>query len=216
MPEKKRKLIPPVYLYWGGGVAVFMAAAVTALVIYTGGYGGLWYAAAVNVVTFAFYGYDKRAAAAEGRRTPEAILHLLALLGAAPAAMLGQRVFRHKTRKVRFQAVFWAIVAAHVALAAWGAYDRLGVQGRNAAAWMIAVGAVLIALNGAGAWLEPQRGKRKLSAIRALTIVAGGAIGAALRDMRRAGVAWLPYVAGAAHLAAILVAEYWGLRAFLN
>jgi uncharacterized membrane protein YsdA (DUF1294 family) len=41
---------------------------------------------------------------------PERTLHLLALLGGWPGAILGQRHFRHKTRKVSFLFAFWAVV----------------------------------------------------------------------------------------------------------
>ena len=62
----------------------------------------------VNVVTFLAYWIDKRAAQAQARRTPEATLHLLELLGGWPAAWLAQRVLRHKSRKQRYQLTFLA------------------------------------------------------------------------------------------------------------
>ncbi|WP_147463771.1 DUF1294 domain-containing protein, partial [Pseudomonas amygdali] len=37
-------------------------------------------------------------------------------LGGWPGALLAQQVFRHKTRKVSFQIVFWLIVLAHQVL----------------------------------------------------------------------------------------------------
>ncbi len=40
-------------------------------------------------------------------------LHLLELLGGWPGAFLAQQVFRHKTRKLSFQLVFWGIVLLH-------------------------------------------------------------------------------------------------------
>lgn len=71
---------------------------------------------AINGVTFAFYWSDKRAAQAQARRTPEATLHLMELLGGWPAAWLAQRVLRHKSRKDSYRLVF--LVAALVNLAA--------------------------------------------------------------------------------------------------
>lgn len=71
---------------------------------------------AINAVTFVAYWIDKRAAQAQARRTPEATLHLLELLGGWPAAWLAQRVLRHKSRKENYRLVFLA--AAFVNLAA--------------------------------------------------------------------------------------------------
>ena len=68
----------------------------------------------VSLPTFVIYGYDKSAAQKGARRIPEARLHLLELLGGWPGALVAQRVFRHKTRKVSFQIVFWLIGALHV------------------------------------------------------------------------------------------------------
>jgi uncharacterized membrane protein YsdA (DUF1294 family) len=68
----------------------------------------------VNGITLLLYGYDKRQAIVGGTRIPELALHLLALLGGSPAALLGQRLFRHKTRKFRFQVVFMAILLLQV------------------------------------------------------------------------------------------------------
>ena len=64
----------------------------------------------VNVVTLLLYGYDKRQAVVGETRVPESVLHAGALFGGTPGAWLGQRLFRHKTRKFRFQIVFGAIV----------------------------------------------------------------------------------------------------------
>lgn len=67
----------------------------------------------VSGLTFALYGYDKRQARNNGQRTPEKVLHALELAGGWPGALLAQQVFRHKTRKVSYQALFWLIVALH-------------------------------------------------------------------------------------------------------
>lgn len=76
-------------------------------------YAGL---AGVNVVTLLLYGYDKRRAIVGGTRVPEVALHLAALLGGSPAAALGQGLFRHKTQKRGFRAVFAAIVLLQAAV----------------------------------------------------------------------------------------------------
>ncbi|MFL8991410.1 DUF1294 domain-containing protein [Pseudomonas sp. QLc11A] len=67
----------------------------------------------VSVVTFFPYWSDKRKARAEQWRTPENVLHALELAGGWPGALLAQQAFRHKTRKVSYQLVFWIIVLLH-------------------------------------------------------------------------------------------------------
>ena len=70
--------------------------------------------AGVSVVTFIFYGYDKRQSLRNKRRVPEVTLHMLALLGGTPGALLGQLFFRHKTKKLRFRIIFLTIVLFQV------------------------------------------------------------------------------------------------------
>jgi uncharacterized membrane protein YsdA (DUF1294 family)/cold shock CspA family protein len=68
-----------------------------------------------SVISFVQYWQDK-ASAQKGRwRTSESTLHFFELLGGWPGALLAQQCFRHKTRKVSFQLLFWMIVAAHQA-----------------------------------------------------------------------------------------------------
>ncbi|MET0779147.1 MAG: DUF1294 domain-containing protein [Pseudomonas mandelii] len=67
----------------------------------------------VSVLAFFLYWSDKRKARADSWRTPEKVLHAVELAGGWPGALLAQQVFRHKTRKVSFQLVFWLIVLMH-------------------------------------------------------------------------------------------------------
>ncbi|WLG98041.1 DUF1294 domain-containing protein [Pseudomonas sp. FP198] len=67
----------------------------------------------VSAVAFLLYWSDKRKARADAWRTPENVLHAVELAGGWPGALLAQQVFRHKTRKVSFQVVFWFIVLLH-------------------------------------------------------------------------------------------------------
>ncbi len=67
----------------------------------------------VSVLAFFLYWSDKRKARADNWRTPENVLHAVELAGGWPGALLAQQVFRHKTRKVSFQLVFWLIVLMH-------------------------------------------------------------------------------------------------------
>jgi uncharacterized membrane protein YsdA (DUF1294 family)/cold shock CspA family protein len=72
-----------------------------------------------SALAFAMYGIDKSAARNDCARTPENTLHLISLCGGWPGALLAQDVFRHKSRKVSFQAVFWFSVVANLAIAVW-------------------------------------------------------------------------------------------------
>ncbi|MBW8851405.1 MAG: DUF1294 domain-containing protein [Xanthomonadales bacterium] len=77
----------------------------------------------MSVVTLIVYGVDKQAATAGRWRTPEVHLHLLALLGGWPGALLAQRWFRHKSSKAEFQRVFRAIVVINLLALGWYAKD---------------------------------------------------------------------------------------------
>lgn len=70
-------------------------------------------------VTYVMYFFDKAAAGRGRQRTPENTLHLMALLGGWPGALMAQQVFRHKTVKQPFQGVFWFTVAVNLAAVAW-------------------------------------------------------------------------------------------------
>jgi uncharacterized membrane protein YsdA (DUF1294 family) len=72
-----------------------------------------------SAAAFVVYGLDKTAARANARRTPEVTLHLIALVGGWPGALVAQRVFHHKSRKLSFQVVFWATVALNCAALVW-------------------------------------------------------------------------------------------------
>lgn len=74
---------------------------------------------AMSVAAFVAYGLDKRAARLGRWRIRERTLHALELLGGFPGAFVAQQVFRHKRRKGRFLAVFYAIVLLHGAFWAW-------------------------------------------------------------------------------------------------
>ena len=60
------------------------------------------YLAAVNVAAFALYGIDKYKARRGLWRIPEAVLLFAAAVGGSAGALLGMRVFHHKTKKPRF------------------------------------------------------------------------------------------------------------------
>jgi uncharacterized membrane protein YsdA (DUF1294 family) len=80
-------------------------------------FNGSWLPAAIylalSAIAVLLYWRDKRQARADGWRTPEKVLHAVELLGGWPGALLAQQLFRHKTRKLSFQLVFWLIVLLH-------------------------------------------------------------------------------------------------------
>ena len=78
----------------------------------------LW-VVALSLAAFFIYGFDKSQAQRGGLRVPEAILHLLSLLGGSPGAFLAMRVFHHKTSKRSFQVVFWLIAAVQLGVLAY-------------------------------------------------------------------------------------------------
>jgi uncharacterized membrane protein YsdA (DUF1294 family) len=80
-------------------------------------------------VTFLVYAWDKSAARRGAWRVPESTLHVLALLGGWPGALLAQRVLRHKTRKQPFGAIFWVTVLANCLALAGLAYLSGGWRG---------------------------------------------------------------------------------------
>lgn len=73
----------------------------------------------VSSATFAAYALDKAAAEKGDWRTSESTLHLLALVGGWPGALIAQSRLRHKTRKQPFRAVFWSTVVLNCAAFVW-------------------------------------------------------------------------------------------------
>ena len=75
--------------------------------------------AAASVVAFLAYGHDKSAAVRDAWRVKENTLHLFALLGGWPGALVAQRLFRHKSFKASFQTTYWITVVLNCAALAW-------------------------------------------------------------------------------------------------
>lgn len=60
------------------------------------------YLIAINIITFAAYGLDKRAAINHKPRVRESTLLGLAIIGGSIGALIGMHVFNHKVRKAYF------------------------------------------------------------------------------------------------------------------
>lgn len=73
-------------------------------------------ASAASVVVYAI---DKSAARHGRWRTAESTMHLLAVIGGWPGALIAQRLFRHKSSKPSFQAAFLFTVLLNCALLFW-------------------------------------------------------------------------------------------------
>jgi len=78
------------------------------------------YLTVVNIFTFFFYGFDKmRSQVENARRVSEKALWLFALIGGSLGALLSMHLFRHKTKKLSFQAGFAIILALQALAVSW-------------------------------------------------------------------------------------------------
>ena len=83
------------------------------------------YVLVINVLTFAAFWADKRAAIGGQWRTPERRLLLLTALGGWIGALAGQHLLRHKTRKEPFRTLLWSIIVFEaVLLVGWWVLGR--------------------------------------------------------------------------------------------
>ncbi|MGB7452444.1 MAG: cold shock and DUF1294 domain-containing protein [Lysobacterales bacterium] len=73
----------------------------------------------VSLITFIVYAVDKSAARRDAWRTKENTLHLLALFGGWPGALIAQQTLRHKSSKRSFRAVFWVTVVLNCGVYVW-------------------------------------------------------------------------------------------------
>lgn len=204
------------YSTWVAIAMLLPFLAVLVALVWTTGRVLVWYAVAVNLTTFLLYWQDKSAAKKNIGRVPELVLHALAFAGGAPGALLAQRVFRHKTRKWQFQAIFWPSVALHLAITAWGMTGILTAHGWRGPLWTAFGAGVLAAINVAAFVLEPMRSRSRVKATRVILVTLGGGLGAAFRDQRGAGTAWLPYLAATAQLGAALVPVMMAVKSMIT
>jgi len=111
-PHGRTKAAPalPGYLVLAAFAALYLAVCATwpPPVWVHGLYLGL------SLATFVVYAVDKRAARTGRQRVPENTLHVLALAGGWPGAIVAQQALRHKTAKRSFRRVFWVTVTANV------------------------------------------------------------------------------------------------------
>ena len=117
MWRRPRLPFPPIVAGFLLAGALLTAATAWLLVSHLHAGALLAYVAGINLATLGAYLYDKSVAAGGVAlwRVPEVVLHLLALAGGSPAALAGQQLLRHKTRKPGFRTWFWVILAVQVA-----------------------------------------------------------------------------------------------------
>lgn len=76
----------------------------------------LIYAVFINIITFFYFGIDKIKSQMGRWRVSEKTLWILTLIGGSIGALTGMHFFRHKTKKLSFQAMIAIIVVAHLAI----------------------------------------------------------------------------------------------------
>ena len=79
----------------------------------------LYYLIFINVMTFLVYGIDKWKAKQGSWRISEATLLILAVIGGSIGALLGMKVWHHKTMHKKFKYGVTLILLAHIALLIW-------------------------------------------------------------------------------------------------
>jgi len=84
-----------------------------------GGQWPAWWLGAINIVTPAFYWWDKRQAQLQGFRVPEFTLLGLGALGGTPGGLVGRITFHHKTAKTSYRVKFWVIAFLQLVAVIW-------------------------------------------------------------------------------------------------
>ena len=77
----------------------------------------LIYAIIINVAAFFYFGWDKMRSQLHSDRISEKTLWFLTIIGGSIGALLGMNYFRHKTKKLSFQAVLAIILVMQIWLA---------------------------------------------------------------------------------------------------
>lgn len=68
----------------------------------------IYYLLGINILSFIYYGIDKKMAIAKKWRISERTLFYISFLGGCLGSLIGMLVFRHKTKKIKFY--IWHII----------------------------------------------------------------------------------------------------------
>jgi uncharacterized membrane protein YsdA (DUF1294 family) len=121
--SKNRPWFNPVWVSLTIGIAI--PAAFTWAYSSTLNFAPLWvWLVTLNLTLVGLMGKDKLAAQKGWRRTPEATLLILTLLGATPGLLVARYLFNHKTSKESFQYGMFAIFTLQF-LAVWYFWPQL-------------------------------------------------------------------------------------------
>ena len=75
------------------------------------------YLLVINIITIFYFGWDKmRSQIYNARRVSEKTLWILSLVGGSIGALIGMKFFRHKTKKLSFQAGIAVILVIQICL----------------------------------------------------------------------------------------------------
>lgn len=79
----------------------------------------VWLYLIASTLAFCAYALDKSAAQKNQWRIKESTLHVFALVGGWPGALVAQKMLRHKSKKQSFRVVFWITVLVNCAVFYW-------------------------------------------------------------------------------------------------
>lgn len=118
------KQVPTKKQYQKGSTAIVVAAfffTILGVSVLSGKIDSLIFAIylGASLLAFLMYTIDKSAAIKGTRRTPESTLHMIALIGGWPGALIAQQKLRHKSKKQSFRSVFWVTVFMNCGFFAW-------------------------------------------------------------------------------------------------
>jgi uncharacterized membrane protein YsdA (DUF1294 family) len=77
------------------------------------------YFTAINIITFITFGIDKGKAINHNRRVSEKTLWIMSLVGGSLGALFAMKIFRHKTKKLSFQAMLAVILLLQIFVIYW-------------------------------------------------------------------------------------------------
>lgn len=81
----------------------------------------------INLITFVLYGVDKHKARKGKWRISERVLLVFAIIGGALGAILGMKIFHHKTSKLKFKVVTIVFFIVHLMIVGFFAFTTLQI-----------------------------------------------------------------------------------------